>query len=173
MSIETLIERTASKDKVAFEKLYNKCFKLVYSVAYSITRRGVDAEDVAADVFVTLWNKAESYRGGSGKSFLITITKNHALTFIKRRERENTAITEDLNAGSYGIEDNAHNRLTVENALNVLSDVERETVLLHNSGMKHREIANLTGESLGTVTWRYNNALKKMRTFLQGGNNEK
>lgn len=173
MKAELLIKQVAEGNRVAFEKLYNGYYRLVYAVAYSVTKNSADTEDVVADVFVTVWKKAESYNGGSGKSWLCSIAKNHALTFIKKRDRENVCLTENQDYGSYGIEDDAEKRINVERALNVLSEDERETVLLHNAGLKHREIASVTETSLGTVTWRYNNALKKMREFLTGDDYEK
>lgn len=168
MNAEYLLKRIAAGDKAAFEKFYNDYVKLVYSTVYSVTRNTHDAEDVTAEVFITVWKKASGYNGGSGKSWLCAIAKNHALTFIKRREREQTVITEEFSFGSYRIEDAADEKTRVTAALGILSEQERETVLMFNAGLKHREIASITGEPLGTVTWRYNNALKKMRKFLQG-----
>lgn len=45
-----------------------------------------------------------------------------------------------------------------------LDETEREIVLLHAVwGYKHREIAQMKGMPLGTVTWKYNAALEKLR----------
>lgn len=173
MKVEILIKQIADGNRKAFEKLYNRYYRLVYAVAYSVTRDASDTEDVTAEVFITIWNKAESYSGGSAKSWLCSIAKNHALTFIKKRNRENVALTEVQDHNSYNIEDSVEKGFLIERALLVLSDEERETVLLHNAGLKHREIASVTQTAIGTVTWRYNNALKKMREFIMEGENEK
>jgi RNA polymerase sigma-70 factor (ECF subfamily) len=173
MKVDLLIKQVADGNRVAFEKLYNGCYRLVYAVAYSVTGNSMDTEDVVADVFVTVWKKANSYQGGSGKAWLCSIAKNHALNFIKKRDRENAELIETKDYGSYSIEQGVEKKIAVERALNVLSEEERETVLLHNAGLKHREIASLMDTAIGTVTWRYNTALKKMREFLTGDDYEK
>ena len=49
-----------------------------------------------------------------------------------------------------------------------LDEAEREIVLLHAVWQyKHREIAELTGTPLGTVTWKYKKALAKLRDYLK------
>ncbi len=169
MKAEQLLKRIATGDRHAFEKFYNNYVKLAYSTAYSVTRNIFDAEDVTAEVFVTVWKKAYSYHGGNATSWLCAIARNHALTFIKKREREKAVITDEISFGSYRIEEQVDDKALVNSALEILNDKERETVLLINAGLKHREIAEINGEPLGTITWRYNNALKKMREFLQGG----
>lgn len=53
--------------------------------------------------------------------------------------------------------------------MNVLSSEESAIVVMHAvSGMKHREIAEVTGLSLSTVLSKYNRALKKMKAELEG-----
>ncbi len=168
MKIEHLLKRIATGDRDAFEKFYNDYIKLVYSVAYSVTRNTFDAEDVTADVFVTVWNKAGDYKGGSGKGWLCAIAKNRALTFIKKRDRESVGVEAESQFGWYRIEDDSDDKTVIASALEILSEEERQTVLMFNAGLKHREIAEINGEPIGTVTWRYNNSLKKMRKFLQG-----
>ena len=173
MKVDLLIKQIAGGNRKAFEKFYNEYYRLVYAVAYSVTRSTPDAEDVASEVFVTIWRKAESYRGGSAKAWICSIVKNHALNFIKKRNRENVALTETHDCGCYSIDEDAEQKITIESALKILSNEERETVLYYNAGLKHREIAEITQTSIGTITWRYNNALKKMRKFLTEGENEK
>ena len=173
MKAELLIKQIAEGNRKAFEKLYNGYYRLVYAVAYSVTQDVNDTEDVTAEVFITIWNKAGSYRGGSATAWFCSIAKNHALTFVKKRNRENVALIEIQDNNSYRIEEDVGKRLAIERALLVLSEEEREIVLLHNAGLKHREIASIIQTAIGTVTWRYNNALKKMREFIMEGENEK
>ena len=114
MKVEILIKQIADGNRKAFEKLYNRYYRLVYAVAYSVTRDASDTEDVTAEVFITIWNKAESYSGGSAKSWLCSIAKNHALTFIKKRNRENVALTEVQDHNSYNIEDSVEKGFLIE-----------------------------------------------------------
>ncbi len=168
MGIEKAIQQVAKGDQRAFEKLYQQLSKMVFAVALSVVRRREDAEDVLSETFVCVWRRASEFRGGSGKSWVCTIARNLSLNLVKKRNREKpTELIEELSP-SYGIEGNVENRIILETALSVLDDKERETVLLYNNGLKHREIAEIMGEKLGTVTWRYQNALNKMRNYLGG-----
>ncbi len=166
MQAEKLIQLVAEGNGNALEELYGEYSKMVFAVALSVTRRREDAEDILSETFVSVWEHATSFHGGSGKSWLCAIARNLSINLLKKRKREvelsETAATE------FGVEGNAENKMILEIALSVLDDKEREVVLLHNGGYKHREIAEMVGEKLGTITWRYQNALQKMRKHLEG-----
>ena len=54
-------------------------------------------------------------------------------------------------------------------ALSVLSEQERQVVMLHAvTGLKHREIAQLLELPLATVLSKYRRALKKLNLLLEG-----
>ena len=60
--------------------------------------------------------------------------------------------------------------LTLSQLMDTLSSEEREIVSLHAlTGLKHREIAQLLDLALPTVLSKYNRALKKLKSTLQGG----
>lgn len=49
-----------------------------------------------------------------------------------------------------------------------LTEEEREIVIMHAVwGYKHKEIAKEKGLPLGTVTWKYNEAIKKLRKEIE------
>ena len=55
-------------------------------------------------------------------------------------------------------------RMVLTSLLTVLSEEERQIVLLHSmTGLKHREIADLLEMKLSTVLSKYNRAIKKLR----------
>ena len=59
-------------------------------------------------------------------------------------------------------------RLTLESLLTVLSDQERQIVVLHAlTGLKHRETAALLELPLPTVLSKYSRALNKLRAALK------
>ena len=60
-------------------------------------------------------------------------------------------------------------RIALEGAFSVLTDEERNIILLHaNSGMKHREIASLLNIPLSTVLSKYRRGLKKLKNYMEG-----
>lgn len=171
MTIEALLVKVSKGEKDALEKLYKKTVKLVFSVSLAIVKNVQDAEDVMSETFVSVWQNAKSFGGINGLAWVCAIAKNKSLNFIKQRDRWQK---EELNENclvSFGLEGDAQNRLVLQTALQVLDEKERQTVLLYNSGYKHREIAKILNEKIGTVTWRYQNSLQKMRKAM-GGENE-
>ncbi len=167
MKTEILLRKVAEGDAHSLERLYNALYKLVYATSYSITQNKHDAEDITAEVFVIVWQKAYSFKGENGKSWICQIARNTALTFVSKKNREKTGLIDQLEESSYRIEDQVEKKSKIDKALSVLNEQERQTVLMFNSGYKHREIAQILGESIGTITWRYNNSLKKMRKVLE------
>ena len=59
-------------------------------------------------------------------------------------------------------------RKTLQNALRILSDVDRQIVMLHAvSDLRHREIADLLSLPLSTVLSKYHRALLRLRNALK------
>lgn len=170
MSAEKLIRQTARGDKAAFERLYTDFKGLVFAVALSVLRSREDAEDVTAETFIRVYGRAKDFSGGSGKSWIAAIARNMSLDKVRKRKHErlfDEGEAERLPCD--GFEGAAVDRTVIQAAMTVLGDDERETVLLYSTGYKLREIAEIRGEKLGTVSWRNAEALKKMRKYIEGG----
>ena len=61
------------------------------------------------------------------------------------------------------------NRISIQEAMKLLSDKEKEIADMKLvGGFKFREISDILGIPPGTVSWHYNNALKKLRRCLNG-----
>ena len=70
-------------------------------------------------------------------------------------------------ADKENVEEKALNRFTLEKALSLLTDKEKEIIDLKlTGGMKFKEIADYLQIPQGTVSWHYNEAIKKMRRYL-------
>ena len=85
----TLIERILSRDASAVGDLYDRHSRMLYGVILRILRNRSEAEEVLQEVFVTVWNRPETYDGaiGSAASWLVRIARNRAID----RLRANTA----------------------------------------------------------------------------------
>ena len=108
-------------------------------------------------------------------NLLYTIAKNLSLNKLKTNKRSVTLefaenVTEENNEtfhkASY---DNILNL-----ALSTLKQNEFEVLsLCLIEGYKRKEVAKMLDKSVATVTWQYNNALKKLKSKLEGGGYEK
>jgi len=85
---EALVARLGLGDEDALRALHHRYAALVFTVA----ARFVDAataEEVAQDVFVTLWKKHETFDPARGafKSWLVQIARRRALNELRRSSR--------------------------------------------------------------------------------------
>ncbi len=156
---DALMQKIAQGDNDAFCTFYNFTAKGVFSFAYSYLGNREDAEDATQAAFLIVKQKAYTYKSGTNaQAWLLQIVKNLSLDMLKKRRHtgefpeECAAEFTDNSALSY--------------MLASLNQDEREIVILHVYwGYKHREIAKLLDMPLGTVTWKYNSALKKLEKY--------
>lgn len=168
--VENCIARIAVGDQDALALLYEHTHAAVYGFALSILKNRHDAEDVLQDAYLQIWTAAGSYASaGKPLAWIFTITRNLALMRIREQSRTVAVAPEDwqsLFADEPAV--NHEDRLLLASLLDVLTDEERQIVILHSmTGLKHREIAGLLDLRLGTVLSKYNRALKKLRNALK------
>lgn len=167
MKAETLLREITEGKAGAFELLYTQFKGLVFSIALSVVKCRADAEDLCADTFLAIFKNPCAYRGGSGKQYIATVARNKSLDLLRKRRRETlTDFAADENM--YSHEPEFNDSIIISAALKVLGDDERQITLMYNGGLKHREIAKVLNMPLGTVTYKYKIALKKMRDYLEG-----
>ncbi len=170
--LENLLLQTANGDKEAFSKLYGIAKSSVYGYALSILKNKVEAEDVMQSAFVNVFTNAEKYTPeGKPMAWILTLTKN--LCLMKIRECEKTVFFEEgFEAYTPSTDDTAEiaqNKAIIAAALSLLSDDERQILMLHAvSGLKFREIAELSEKPIATVLSKYHRAIKKMKSAVGG-----
>ncbi|HLL15900.1 MAG TPA: sigma factor, partial [Pyrinomonadaceae bacterium] len=65
MSDHALAQRAAGGDLAAFEELYERHNRRVYSLCLRMTQNVAEAEDLAQEAFIQLFRKIGSFRGES------------------------------------------------------------------------------------------------------------
>lgn len=169
--LEGLMAGLAAGDRDALAQLYHRTRAAVYGLALSILGSGHDAEDVTQDTYVTAWEKCHLYRPqGTPMAWLLTITRNLARMKLRDRGRTQDLGEEQWHAiPAQSPSVTPEDRAVLEAALGILSDQERQIVVLHAAaGLKHREIAKLLELPLPTVLSKYRRALSKLKTKLEG-----
>jgi len=87
---QELIDRIRSGDYSAFETLVSRYERKVYALALKLTGNQADAEEIAQDVFLTIYQKLDTFRGESLlSSWIYRVTANAA--FMKLRDRRKRA----------------------------------------------------------------------------------
>ena len=163
------MERMKSGDKNALHEIYEAYSGYICCVVFQVVSNREDAEDVTSEFFIKLWRLADTYHGGNGhKAWMATIARNMAIDLLRKMRREMPS--EDcLDSAAEGasaecIEQEVIADMSLKQALEALKPGEREVVNLKIMGeMTFQEIAELLKIPLGTITWRYQNAIKKLR----------
>lgn len=169
---EKLFKRIGANDMEALEELYNLTERTLYAYTLSIVKNHDETLDLMQETYIKIMSSAHLYKPmGKPLAWIFTIAKNLYLSKIRKMKRE-------INMDSIEVEDDVRfsyvsdrdDKLVLETALNVLTEEERQIVLLHAvSGMKHREIAESIGLKLSTTLSKYHRALKKIREHLTEG----
>lgn len=168
MTLDNFIKRFINGDASAFDEIYNRTRKSVYYVALSVLRDKALAEDVMQTTYMRVLKNLHSYTLGTNASaWIIKIAKNEAINIKKIRMREQS-VDEYDNLTLFGVsEPDTYGELT-DLAKRLLSDDEFLILMLVTAcGYKRKEIAKMLDMPIPTVTWKYQNALLKMRNTLE------
>lgn len=168
MNLDLLAPKIAKHDKQAFQQLYEQLRGLVFTVCLGVVKNKGVAEEIMQETFVSVWTSSVQFRGKGYKTWILTIARNKALNALKRNSKERaTDFMEDEYAlGSY--ETDAETGIVLKLALETLDEQDRQIVLMRVGGMQAKEIAKTLGLPRGTVSWRYTEALKILKTKLEG-----
>lgn len=147
MTDAILVERARRGDAAAFESLVRKHYRAAYAVALGVLGSAMDAEDACQDAFVRALERLDEIRRPERfVAWLLQIVRNRARNLYNYRRVRSAQPLETVSAvGSENPGSDAARgelRAKLEAALQDLSDVQRQVVLLHDlDGWKHREIA--------------------------------
>lgn len=153
------------------EKIYRDYHGKVYGYICSKINNAQAAEDLAANVFVKIYEKLDSFDEGKASlsTWIFTITRN-TLTDYYRTRRVFEEVPETLDDGSSVEEDvcNAETLDALASALESLNERERDIIILRfYKGKTLTEIAEQMGISYAYVKVLQNKAFGAMKNFLE------
>ncbi|SHJ40754.1 RNA polymerase sigma-70 factor, ECF subfamily [Tangfeifania diversioriginum] len=156
----------------AFEKVFIFYYTKVRTFILGYVKTMADAEELAEDVFVGLWQNHKSIDPGkSFDSYLYTIAKNKALNFLKRKYATKTII--EVQAPSTFSHSPEEEYIALEKALLIEMIVEKMPVqrkkvyLLRQQGLTNEEIARELETTKRNVESQVSLALKEVRTAFR------
>jgi len=175
-----LVRRMAAGDDRALGALYDKWQAVVHGVVARMLRQPDDIEDVVEETFWQAWRQASRFDPARGavQTWLLTIARSRALDRVRalRRRRESPlegddgeVVVQQVAASDPGLDaEDAERRRVVTAALSQLPTEQREALELgYYGGLSQSEIAERTGQPLGTVKTRMRLAMQKLRSQLQ------
>ena len=155
-------------DEHAMATLFDRYSKVVYSVALRVLRDPASAEDVLQEIFMQIWRNPNGFvatRGSLG-GWLAVVSRNRSIDAL-RRKRPSESIDDISLASNYNLSDEAERNNMMEKArsvIHLLPVEQRKTLeMAFFDGLTHSEIAEMTGDPLGTVKTRIRSALTTLR----------
>ncbi len=162
------LDAMQSGNKAVFEEIYTDLQTPVYTIIFRIIRDISLAEDVFQEVFVKLYRLSSKFLINNPRAYIFQMARNLAIDSLRKQPQY--ALLDDVENTVYLPTDDISQKMDIENAMKSLPLNECQIVTLHiNGGLKFREIADITGTPLGTVLWKYQKAILKLRYKLSGG----
>ena len=181
------IERAKQGDAEAFQALYDRHKRRVYSLCLRMTANTAEAEDLTQEAFLQLYRKIATFRGESAFStWLHRLSVNVVLMHLRKKSLPVVSLEETTQGGSeedtpkkdFGAEDVALagsiDRLQLQRAVDDLPPGYRMIFVLHDiEGYEHNEIATIVGCSIGNSKSQLHKARMKLRDLLRMNRAEK
>ena len=167
-----LLERIRRGDQLAMAEVFDKYGRAVYSVALRILKDSGHAEDVMQEIFFQIWRNSESFVQGRGSlgAWLVVVARNRSIDMLRRR-KPTDSVDDVVLAAPFNLAADAEHNAVMEKVHKVLQELpaeqQRSMELAFFEGLSHSEIAEKTGDPLGTVKTRIRLALITLRKAFQ------
>jgi RNA polymerase sigma-70 factor, ECF subfamily len=188
LSERLFVARLRAREERAFEELVLRFGDRVFSLVLRLVGDRAEAEDIAQEVFVTVFKSIETFRGEAKLStWLLRIAANHAknrIKYLARRASDDgglegapEAAMADLGKGGLhghlrapdAALEAAERGNALERAISALDEDQRLVVILRDvEELSYEEICEVTGLPEGTVKSRLHRARLQLKHWLGG-----
>jgi RNA polymerase sigma-70 factor (ECF subfamily) len=178
---KALMRRIVNGDEGAFEALYDRYSRLLYSILLSVVKHPPEAQDMLQELFMHIWHQAKQFNAerGSVYSWLVTMTRNRAIDRLRSKSYRDRQQEFANDAAMMLVPDDeispldgitiSEDRERVQNALAQIPIEQRDALMLaYFQGYTQTEIAELLQIPLGTIKTRMRQGLIKLSSLLQG-----
>ncbi|MEQ9619542.1 MAG: sigma-70 family RNA polymerase sigma factor [Deltaproteobacteria bacterium] len=167
-----LMALVKKRDKTAFREIYSRFSQVVFNLVYRILKDRQEAEEVVQEIFLQVWNKADSYdaQRGALSTWIINISRNKSIDRLRTRSHkfQNTEINEERLNSKYDfsriLENREERRKVLQEALNTLPQEQRTAIeMVYFEGFTHVETAQKLNEPVGTIKTRIRLGVMKLK----------
>ncbi len=178
-----LIERLKEGDQTAFKEVVESSQGLVYNTALGIVQNPEDAEDVAQEVFVQLYESIKTFKGESKlTTWLYRITVSKAMDHLRRKKRKKRfAFVQSLFGANEELvhdpPDFVHPGVSLDNkekakelfkAIDLLPEKQKIAFTLNRiEGLSYQEISDIMKLTVASVESLLHRARKNLRKNLE------
>jgi len=176
-----LLLDVARGDKAALRTLYERWAGRVMAIGLRMLGERAEAEDLVQEVFIEVWRRAPQYDPARGtvSAWVTSMARSRALDRLRatgRRANKIQAVLAQPTPADFGVQSpldssvSSEQQREVQAALATLPGEQRSSIeLAYFEGLSCNEIAERTGQPLGTVKSRLRLALGKLGALLVRG----
>ena len=174
--VELSLSVAERDDQTAFRKLFTHFYPGLFSFALAYVKDRQEAEEIAEDVFVRLWENRKMLPAIRNLTYYLYVaTKNASLNSLRKKKRSLELSMEEVGEDIAGLERTPEMTLISEEILQKIEAVIKELPpksqlifrLIKEEGLKYKEVAELLNISVKTVETQMSLSLSKITKGLQ------
>jgi RNA polymerase sigma-70 factor (ECF subfamily) len=159
----------------SFQRVYKEVFPVLMRVAYHVTYNMDASEDVCQEAFIRFYNRNLSFPSiDEAKYWLIRVTKNLSINYVKRKSREQTAVEKikkqpktAFKSGEESVLEQETQNLVREAIQSLPEKLRAVLVLKEYSDLNYKEIAAVLNISESNVKVRVHRARLQLEQLLE------
>lgn len=172
--VAVLLGRVALKDRSAFSLLYSRTGAKLFAICLRILKDRSDAEEALQDVFVKIWQRADSFAAGSANpmAWLTVIARYHCIDRLRARRPVGNSLDEAAEIADRSPDPEEIAVLhgegkRIDTCMEQLdSDRARAVRHAYVEGLSYQELADQFGVPLNTMRTWLRRSLLKLRECL-------
>lgn len=155
-----------------FDELYSKYGEMLYKIAFLYFGNGDDAEDALQEVFVKALTKLPNADDERQKAWLIRVTQNQCRDMLKKSERKNLLIDENVLAKSSDDYSNESRIDVLQKIVGLNQKYKAVIILYYYYDYSVSQIADTLKTSQSSVKMRLKRGRELLKIELEGYENE-
>lgn len=175
MNLDQLVKKFQNKDVVAFERLHGMYAENICGVINTIVRNDALAQEVCQDVFIKIWNNAESYNPSKGRFFtwILNIARNAAIDEVRSKSYKNSKknLSADYFVGILEHGASTESKVDAIGLKKLVQDLKDKCIqiieLLYFKGYTQKEAAKELDIPIGTVKTRNRSCISQLRKNIK------
>lgn len=162
-NMQIIIKELKNDNLEYFDEFYDLTKKQVYFSIMSILKNKASTEDIMQDTYMRFLKNIHKYKDNTNVyAFLVTIARRLAINAYNKRKKE--SFYDFTQYEDTYINQSNTNTPLLNLVYQTLKGQELEVFIYHViDELKHKEIAKIMKKPLGTITWLYSNAVKKLK----------
>ena len=177
MTDDALIKQCQNGDSIAFERLLERYYDVIYRIAYHWCKDRHNAQDITQVVCLKLARSINSFSFRSSfTTWLYPLVINHAKDFYKSPNQRNAREQQhdDLESVAGSNSDKSANKIYAQQILEHIGtlqeDLKETLILIYGSGLNHKQAAEKLQVKESTISWRVHEARKILKQTFSSSN---